>query len=57
MSSVLDRFVKYVQIPTQADSGTAEVPQHTGQMTLARELVEELKAIGLRTPPWTSGPT
>ena len=48
MSSVLDRFVKYVQIPTQADSGTAEVPSTPGQMTLARELMEELKAIGLR---------
>lgn len=48
MSSVLDRFVKYVQIPTQADSGTAEVPSTPGQMTLARELVEELKAIGLK---------
>ena len=48
MSSVLDRFVKYVQIPTQADSGVAEVPSTPGQMTLARELMEELKAIGLR---------
>ncbi len=48
MSSVLERFVKYVQIPTQADSGSTEVPSTPGQMTLARELVEELKAIGLR---------
>lgn len=48
MSSVLERFVKYVQIPTQADSGSTEVPSTPGQMTLARELMEELKAIGLR---------
>lgn len=47
MSSVLDRFIKYIQIPSQALPGTGKVPSTPGQMTLARELGEELKQLGL----------
>ena len=47
MTTVLDRFLKYVRIPSQADSESDEVPSTPGQMILARELVDELKAIGL----------
>lgn len=47
MSSVVDRFLKYIQIPTQAGHGTNEVPSTPGQMVLARELGEELKSLGL----------
>ena len=48
MTTLLDRFIKYVQIPSQADSASSIVPSTPGQMVLARELVEELKAIGLK---------
>ena len=44
MSSVLDRFLKYVQIPTQAAHGKDTVPSTPGQMTLAVELGKELRA-------------
>ena len=47
MSSVLDRFLKYVQIPTQAAHGKDTVPSTPGQMTLAVELGKELRALGL----------
>jgi len=47
MPSVLDRFLKYVRIPTQAASGRDTVPSTPGQMTLALELVKELRTLGL----------
>ncbi len=49
MSSVLDRFLKYVQIPTQAAHGKDSVPSTPGQMTLAVELGKELQALGFPT--------
>ncbi|MEA4881697.1 MAG: peptidase T [Synergistaceae bacterium] len=47
MSSVLDRFIRYIQIPSQALPGTEKVPSTPGQMTLAQLLGEELKQLGL----------
>ena len=47
MSSVLQRFLKYIRIPTQAANGKDAVPSTPGQMVLARLLGEELKAMGL----------
>ena len=47
MPSVLDRFLKYIRIPSQAAHDAGKVPSTPGQMTLARELGEELKSLGL----------
>jgi len=47
MPSVLDRFLKYVQIPSQAAPGKDVVPSTPGQMTLAVEIGKELQALGL----------
>ena len=47
MPSVLDRFLKYIKIPSQAAHDASNVPSTPGQMALARELGEELKVLGL----------
>lgn len=47
MQNLVDRFLKYVQIDTEADAGTGLTPSTPGQMLFAQQLVEELKAIGL----------
>ena len=47
LPSVLRRFLKYVQIPSQSALGQDSVPSTPGQMTLALELGRELKALGL----------
>ncbi len=47
MKSLVDRFLKYVQIDTEADTGTGLTPSTPGQMVFAKQLVVELKAIGL----------
>lgn len=47
MPSVLERFLKYIRIPSQAAHDAGKVPSTPGQMTLARELGEELKSLGL----------
>lgn len=46
--NLVDRFFKYVQIDTQSDEDTDFVPSTPGQMTFAKELAEELKALGLQ---------
>lgn len=45
--SVLDRFLRYVIIDTQADPTSTSQPSSEKQKTLGRLLVEELLAIGL----------
>lgn len=47
MSAVLERFLRYVQIDTQADENSTTYPSTASQLVLLRALVEELKAIGL----------
>jgi len=47
MSAVLERFLRYVQIDTQADENSTTYPSTATQLVLLRALVEELKAIGL----------
>ena len=47
MQNLVDRFLKYIQIDTEADAGTGLTPSTPGQMVFALQLVEELKAIGL----------
>ena len=44
---VLDRFLRYVQIDTQADESSTSYPSTTTQLVLLRSLVDELRAIGL----------
>ena len=47
MSAVLERFLRYVQIDTQADENSTTYPSTATQLVLLRALVVELKAIGL----------
>jgi tripeptide aminopeptidase len=44
---VLDRFVRYVQIDTQANESSTSYPSTDSQLVLLRRLVDELRAIGL----------
>jgi len=46
-SDVLHRFLRYVQIDTQADENSATFPSRSEQLDLSRLLVEELHAIGV----------
>src|SRR5205814_3176112 len=45
--SVLERFLRYVQVDTRADESSTSCPTTPGQMVLQRELADELRAIGL----------
>jgi tripeptide aminopeptidase len=44
---IIERFTKYVQVDTQSDPNSDTCPSTPGQWTLAKMLVEELKAIGM----------
>src|SRR5690606_40373455 len=44
---LLERFISYVQIGTQSDPSSESCPSTEGQWVLARQLVEELKELGL----------
>ncbi len=46
-SKVVDRFMWCVKFDTQSDPKSGTTPSTVGQMVFARELVEELKKIGL----------
>jgi tripeptide aminopeptidase len=48
MSTLLDRFCRYVRIDTQADEKATTYPSSPGQLELGRLLVQELLAMGLR---------
>ena len=45
--SVLDRFLRYVQYDTQSDERSESYPSTEKQLTLLRDLVEELRGLGL----------
>ena len=47
MSSVVDRFIRYVKIDTQSDRTSNTFPSTKKQLNLARLLVKELKDLGL----------
>ncbi len=47
MTSVLDRFLRYVQVDTRADDQSMTSPSTAGQLELQRLLAGELRAIGL----------
>ncbi len=46
-SSVLDRFLRYVQYDTRSDDSSTSVPSTPGQLLFQRDVVAELRAIGL----------
>ncbi len=48
MSSVVDRFIRYVKIDTQSDLESESFPSTAKQLDLARLLVQELNALGLK---------
>jgi tripeptide aminopeptidase len=48
MSTLLDRFCRYVRFDTQADEKATTYPSSPGQLELGRLLAEELRAMGLR---------
>ncbi|MGV3603782.1 MAG: peptidase T [Dyadobacter fermentans] len=47
MSSVLDRFLRYVQIDTQSDPNSETFPSTAKQRSLSNLLAEELRALGI----------
>lgn len=47
MSALLDRFLRYVRIDTQADDRTTAYPSSPGQLVLGQLLRDELRALGL----------
>ncbi|PGZ96912.1 peptidase T [Bacillus pseudomycoides] len=44
---IIERFTKYVQVDTQSDAESHTIPSTPGQIEFAKQLVEELKTIGL----------
>jgi len=46
-TSVLERFLRYVQYDTQADENSATYPSTSKQLVLLRDLASELRTIGL----------
>ncbi|MBU3159297.1 peptidase T [Clostridium frigoris] len=47
MSKVVENFLKYISYDTKSDEESITVPSTIGQMVLAKELVAELKTMGL----------
>ena len=47
MSSVLERFLRYVQYDTQSDESSSTYPSTAKQLVLLNDLAEELRALGL----------
>src|SRR3954468_7816624 len=47
MSSLLDRFCRYVKIDTMAVEGSPTYPSSPGQLELGRMLTTELRGLGL----------
>ena len=47
MSTLLDRFMRYVKVGTQADERSTTYPSSPGQLELGRMLAAELRALGL----------
>ena len=46
-TSALERFLRYVVVDTRSDERSSTFPSTPGQLTLLRQLVDELKAIGI----------
>jgi tripeptide aminopeptidase len=48
MSDVLERFLRYVRFDTRSDEASSSTPSTSTQLVFQRQLVDELRAIGLR---------
>lgn len=48
MSKVVDNFLKYIAFDTQSAEDAASVPSTEKQFALAKLLVEQLKALGVK---------
>ncbi|MGV8982244.1 peptidase T [Clostridium sp.] len=48
MSKVVEKFLKYVSYDSKSDEESTTVPSTEGQMKLAKELVKELKEMGVQ---------
>lgn len=48
MTTVVERFLKYVKIDTRSDEDSTTVPSTAKQINLARELVKEMEEMGLK---------
>ncbi|MBU3214986.1 peptidase T [Clostridium estertheticum] len=48
MSKVVENFLKYISYDTKSDEESITVPSTIGQMVLAKELVMQLKEMGLK---------
>jgi len=47
MDNLVKRFIEYVKVDTESDTETGLVPSTPGQLFFAKQLVEELKSLGL----------
>ncbi|MDQ0200969.1 peptidase T [Neobacillus ginsengisoli] len=47
-NELIERFTSYVKVDTQSNDSSETCPSTPGQLTLARMLVDELKAIGMQ---------
>ncbi|WP_168122522.1 peptidase T [Paenibacillus sp. HB172176] len=47
-SEIISRFISYAKIDTQSNENNTECPSTPGQLTLGRQLVKELKAVGMQ---------
>ncbi len=48
MQNIIDRFIRYISVDTQSDPNSTSTPSTQKQWTLAHQLVEELKQIGMQ---------
>jgi tripeptide aminopeptidase len=48
MQHIIDRFISYVTVDTESDPNSTTTPSSAKQWDLARQLVEELKTIGMQ---------
>jgi tripeptide aminopeptidase len=48
MSTLLDRFCRYVRVESQANEAATTYPSSPGQLVLGKMLTDELRALGLR---------
>jgi len=48
MFKVVEKFLKYVSFDTKSEEESTTVPSTSGQLTFAKELVGEMKSIGLK---------
>ena len=48
MQHIIDRFISYVTVDTESDPNSETTPSSAKQWDLAKQLVVELKAIGMQ---------